>query len=51
MVFLEVKIQSGVKDLLPHKAVILRLMKDLASRKLSNEHGFFVTVDPLNKID
>jgi len=34
----------------PHKAVILRLMKDFAIRKSSNEHRFFVVVTSLNKI-
>ena len=33
-----------------HEAVILRLMGSSATRKSSNEHGFFVTVTSLNKI-
>ena len=35
----------------PHEVVILRLMKDFAIRKSSNEHGFFAAVTSLNKID
>jgi len=34
----------------PHKVVILRLMEDFATRKSSNEHGFFVVVTSLIKI-
>ena len=48
--FLEVKMQSGMKDLLPHKAIILRLMEDFTTRKSSNEHRFFVAVTSLKKI-
>ena len=50
MVFFKVEMQSGVKGLLPYKAVILRLMEDFATRKSSNEHGFFAVVTSLNKI-
>jgi len=39
---------TGVK--VPHKVIILRLMKDLAIRKSSNERRFFVAVTSLNKI-
>ena len=34
----------------PHEAIILRLMEDFASKKLSNEYGFFAAVASLNKI-
>jgi len=59
MVFLEVEIQWDIlippdqlntRDLLLHKAVILRLMKDFATRKSFNEHGLFISVTSLNKI-
>jgi len=35
----------------PHEAIILRLMEDFATRKSSNEHGFFIVVTSLNKIN
>jgi len=41
---------TGMKILLPHKAVILRLMGDFATRKSSNEHEFSVVVTSLKKI-
>ena len=50
MVFLDVEMQADVKGLLPNKAIILRLMKDFATRKSFIEHGFFVIVTSLNKI-
>ena len=34
----------------PHKVIILRLMENFATRKSSNEHGFFAVVTSLNKI-
>jgi len=39
-----------MKGLLLHKIVILHLVKDFATRKSFNEHGFFVVVTSLNKI-
>ena len=50
IVFLEVEMQSGVKGLLPHKVIILYLMDEFATRKSSNEHGFFINFTSLNKI-
>jgi len=50
MVSLEIEMQSGVKGLLPHKAVILCLIEDFATGKSSNEHEFFVAVISLKKI-
>jgi len=41
---------SSLKILLPHKAVILRLMGYFATRKSSNEYGFSVAITSLNKI-
>ena len=41
---------TGKKAILPHNAITLRLMEDFATRKSSNEHGFFVTITSLNKI-
>jgi len=41
---------TGVKALLPHNIVIIRLMKDLTTRKSSNEHRFFIAVTSSNKI-
>jgi len=42
--------QLDTKGLPLHKAVILCLMDNFATRKSSNEHGFFVTVTSLKKI-
>ena len=33
-----------------HEVVILHLMKDFATRKSSNEYGFFAVVTSMNKI-
>ena len=42
--------QLDMKGLLLHKVIVFRLMKDFATRKSSNEHGFFVAITFLNKI-
>ena len=41
---------TGHERPLPHKTLILRLMKNFAIRKSPNEHGFFIAVISLNKI-
>jgi len=41
---------TGHERSLHRKAMILRLMKNLATRKSSNKHGSFVDVTSLNKI-
>ncbi|URD98525.1 DNA-directed RNA polymerase [Musa troglodytarum] len=59
MVFLEVEMawnvvilpeQLDANGLLLHKAIILRLMDDIANRKASKEHGYYVAVTTLNSI-
>ena len=57
MVFLEAEMghsestrPTGHERFPPYKVVILRLMEDFVTRKSSNEHGFFVGVNSLNKI-
>ncbi|XP_074571585.1 DNA-directed RNA polymerase V subunit 7 [Curcuma longa] len=59
MVFMEVDLswnviispeQLDAKGLLLHKAIILRLMDDIASRKASKEHGYYVAVTTLNSV-
>ena len=59
MVFPEVEMQWDIlipsdqldtKGLSLHKAVVLRLMEDFATKKSSNKHGFFVAVTFLIKI-
>jgi len=42
--------QLDMKGLPLHKPVVLHLMEDVATRKSSNEHGFFIVVTSLNKI-
>ena len=42
--------QLKAKGLPLHEAIVLRLMQDFATRKSSNENGFFVVVTSLNKI-
>ena len=53
MVFLEVEMQGSI--VIPPDqlvwTVILRLMSISTTRKSSNEHGLFVVVTPLSKID
>ena len=60
MAFLEVEMQLDIlippdqldtKGLFLHKVIIFRLMKDVAPRKSSNEHEFFVAVTSLIKIN
>ena len=41
---------TDAEVLLPHKVIILRLMKNFATRKSSNEYGFSIVVTSLNKI-
>lgn len=59
MVFLEVELpwnclippdQLDTKGLLLHKAIILRLLEDVAARKSSKEHGCYIAVTSLNRI-
>lgn len=59
MVFLEIDMpwnclippdQLDTKGLLLHKAIILRLLEDVAARKSSKEHGYYIAVSCLNKI-
>ncbi|KAJ6816121.1 DNA-directed RNA polymerase V subunit 7 [Iris pallida] len=59
MVFLEVELpwnvllppdQLNTQGLLLHKAIILRLLQDIASRKAAKEHGYYIAVTSLNKI-
>ncbi|KAJ0974047.1 hypothetical protein J5N97_016012 [Dioscorea zingiberensis] len=59
MVFLEVEMTWNVliapdkfdaKGLLLRKAIILRLMEDIANRKASKEHGYYVAVMALRTI-
>ncbi|XP_072978983.1 DNA-directed RNA polymerase V subunit 7-like [Typha angustifolia] len=59
MVFLEVEIpwnvlvspdQLSPKGLLLQKAIILRLLEDIANRKASKEHGYYAAVTALKSI-
>ncbi|KAM0936641.1 putative DNA-directed RNA polymerase [Dioscorea sansibarensis] len=59
MVFLEVEMPWNVliapdkldaKGLLLRKAIIIRLLEDIANRKASKEHGYYVAVTALKKI-
>ncbi|XP_020258113.1 DNA-directed RNA polymerase V subunit 7 [Asparagus officinalis] len=59
MVFLEIDMAGNIlippdqldtKGLLLHKAIILRLLQDIASKKSTKEHGCYVAVTSLNKI-
>uniref|UniRef100_A0A6V7QS92 DNA-directed RNA polymerase subunit n=1 Tax=Ananas comosus var. bracteatus TaxID=296719 RepID=A0A6V7QS92_ANACO len=60
MVFLEVEMpwnvlispdQLSPKGLLLQKAIIVRLLEDIANRKASKEHGYYIAVTALNSID
>ncbi|KAK8945410.1 hypothetical protein KSP40_PGU006688 [Platanthera guangdongensis] len=59
MVFLEVEMQGNVvvhpdqldsKGLLLRKGIILRLLEDIACRKASQEHGYYIAVTALNSV-
>ncbi|PKA52097.1 DNA-directed RNA polymerase II subunit RPB7 [Apostasia shenzhenica] len=59
MVFLEVEMKGNVvvppdqldpKGLLLRKGIILRLLEDIASRKASKDHGYYIAVTSLNSI-
>ncbi|KAG0464469.1 hypothetical protein HPP92_020111 [Vanilla planifolia] len=59
MVFLEVEMQGNVvvppdqldpKGLLLRKGIVLRLLEDIASRKASKEHGYYIAVTTLNSV-
>lgn len=58
MVFLEIELPWNIsispdklntKGLLLHKAIILRLLEDIAVRKSSDEHGFYIAVTAITE--
>lgn len=59
MVFLDIEMQANViippdrldpKGLLLHKSIILHLLEDVAGRKASKEHGYYIAVTALNSV-
>ncbi|KAL0913002.1 hypothetical protein M5K25_016431 [Dendrobium thyrsiflorum] len=59
MVFLDIEMQGNVvvppdqldsKGLLLRKGIILRLLEDIAGRKASKEHGYYIAVTALNSV-
>ncbi|XP_020573954.1 DNA-directed RNA polymerase V subunit 7 [Phalaenopsis equestris] len=59
MVFLDIEMRGNVivppdqldpKGLLLRKGIILRLLEDIAARKASKEHGYYIAVTALNSV-